>query len=439
MYEDGVDGDSLREVLAQACKKIDLGAAVMPRALFYPDVDELALDGESSALREGVAPEDMNAFSTQKTNRYSRTLQTEFNALVIEHHLKWAPLCVSEPGPLKDGEQSLRLGRYDFHHVDAMIDWAIKHHMKVKGHVLCWHVTSPNSILENLSPAQVEEELKRHIFTTMGHFRGRIKVWDVVNEALAPDGQLAENIFLRTMGPSYIEKCFRWAHQADPDAILLYNDNKVEAMDGPNKKKADAFYQLLMGLVNGGVPVHGCGIQAHFNAAGTGRNRPPTPRMVKNQIHRLGELGLTVNISEMDVRVSQLPTDLQQLAQRQIYRDIIAAALTEPSFDGIWIWGFTDRHTWVTHFYEDDEPLIFDEEYGRKEAYYGLREALQSIIPGGIIGAGVPLETDADWGSIWMQPEPETMEYTPPSYQSDDESAGDVLETRNDIPDWQLT
>eukprot|EP00429_Kryptoperidinium_foliaceum_P050774 CAMPEP_0176126652 /NCGR_PEP_ID=MMETSP0120_2-20121206/63929_1 /TAXON_ID=160619 /ORGANISM="Kryptoperidinium foliaceum, Strain CCMP 1326" /LENGTH=236 /DNA_ID=CAMNT_0017461591 /DNA_START=26 /DNA_END=733 /DNA_ORIENTATION=- len=236
MYEDGVDGDTLREVLTQACKRIDLGAAVMPKALFYPDVDELPLDGEgSSALREGVAPEDLVPTSTMRSNRYSRTLHHEFNALVVEHHLKWAPLCVAEPGPLPDGTPCQRLGKYDFHHADAIVDWGIRHGMKIKGHVLCWHVTSPNSILETMPSEEVEEQLRRHIFTTMGHFRGRIKVWDVVNEALAPDGSLADNIYLRKIGPSYIEMCFRWAHEADPDATLLYNDNKVEAMGGPNK------------------------------------------------------------------------------------------------------------------------------------------------------------------------------------------------------------
>jgi endo-1,4-beta-xylanase len=321
------------------------------------------------------------------------------------------------------------LGRYDFHHADAIVDWALENSMKVKGHVLCWHVTSPE-FLKEMEPDQVREQLRRHIFTTMGHYHGRIQVWDVVNEALAPDGKLADNVFFQKLGPSYIEQCFRWAHQADPTAILLYNDNKVEGMNGPNAAKADGFYRLLKELKQKNVPIHGCGIQAHFNAAGVGRNRPPTPRMVKNQIHRLGELGLAVNISEMDVRVSSLQANLRQIAQRQIYRDIIAAALTEPAFDGVWLWGFTDRHTWVTHFYYDDEPLILDEDYGRKEAYYGLREALLSIAPGGTVGAGVPLDSDMhengnSWGHLWMQPEPE-----------DTEESGASGESK---PDWLLT
>jgi len=161
---------------------------------------------------------------------------------------------------------------------------------------------------------------------------------------------------------------------------------------------------------------HGVGLQAHFNAAGTGPSRVPTPRSVKQQIRRLGNLGLKVNISEMDVRVSKLAPNLRQPAQKQIYHDIVAAAITEPAFDGVWLWGFTDRHTWVTHFYYDDEPLVFDEDYGRKEAYYGLRSALTTLTVNGTVGGGVPLEDDTDedgqpWGHLWMQSEPENTKY----------------------------
>lgn len=463
MYEDGIDGDSLREVLATAIKRIDIGAAVLPEPLFNEEEEEEDSDDDdessSSGIkrggirssirntrkgyntiqpepsREGRAPEEFIA--NFNPTLYARTLRTEFNAIVVEHHLKWAPLCVSEPGPFQDGSPSPRLGRYDFHHADAMVDWAIKHNMKVKGHVLVWHVTSPQ-VLEDLSPEEVREQLRRHIFTTMGHFRGRIKVWDVVNEALAPDGSLAKNVFFRKLGPGYIEDCFRWAHEADPKAILLYNDNKVEGMNGPNKSKADGFYRLLASLINKGVPLHGCGIQAHFNAAGTGRNRVPTPRMVKNQIHRLGKLGLKVNISEMDVRVSQLAPALRQVAQRQIYHDIIVAALTEPAFDGVWLWGFTDKHTWVTQFYFEDEPLVFDEVYGRKEAYYGLRDALSSITAGGTVGASVVLDSDEDedgnsWGHAWMQPY--LADETSHSPYSDNPNGDDAGDQR---PDWEL-
>ncbi|KAL7553765.1 hypothetical protein ACHAWF_017094 [Thalassiosira exigua] len=255
---------------------------------------------------------------------------------------------------------------------------------------------------------------------------------------------------------SSIEQCFRWAHEADPEAFLIYNDNKVEGCgrghnaDGsesesgndngmkrrckevaPNQAKADGFYNLLRDLVRKGAPVHGAGMQAHFNAGGVGRQRPPTPSMVKRQIRRIGELGLKVNISEMDVRVSKLPPDasLRDRAQREIYRDVLAAALSEPSFHGVWLWGFTDRHTWMKNFYYDYAPLIFDEGYERKAGYLGVREALTSLCPGRQSRVQF-LEEDCDeegneWGQDWMMPEPA------------DESGGTKEDTTKEgQPDW---
>jgi endo-1,4-beta-xylanase len=403
--------------------------------------------------------EPIDPIATSPT-RYARTLASEFNSIVIEHHLKWAPLCHTLPGPIhQSAPPATRLGRYDFHHVDAMVDFALKHDMHVKGHVLIWHVTSP-PFLEEMTGDQVRECVRRHIFTTVGYFRGRITTWDVVNESLASDGTLVENVFYRKMGPNYIEECFRMAHEADPEALLIYNDNKVEGCgfgyeDGtgvasskldhsehnaaPNQAKADGFYNLLKHLVDKGVPIHGAGMQAHFNAGGARHQRPPTPAMVKRQIRRIGELGLKVNISEMDVRVSKLPDsvadNIKTVAQTQIYRDVLSAALSESAFDGIWLWGFTDRHTWVNNFYYDDAPLVFDEKYQRKPCYFGLRDALKTLCPGGRVGelsGGVAskcyLEADFDadgnaWGSDWMQPEP-------------NENEDEIDTTKEGQPDW---
>jgi endo-1,4-beta-xylanase len=413
--------NTLRRVAARACKRVDVGTAVLPQPLFTPDaVDYDGIEELRDAAQSIATP-------------YARCIEREFNAIVVEHHLKWSPLCVAEPGPLPDRTPSERLGRYDFYLADSMVDWAVQRNMKVKGHVLVWHVTSPNHLLEEMEPEALRLEIRRHIFTVMGHYRGRISSWDVVNEALAPDGSLADNVFLRKLGPSYIADCFRWAHEADPTVKLLYNDNKVEGIGNP---KADGFYNLLADLKHQNVPVHGCGMQAHFNAAGTGVNRPPTPRQVKAQIRRLGDLGLSVNISEMDVRVSQLDNaEIRSKAQTQIFHDICAAALSEPAFDGIWLWGFTDRHTWVTHFYYDDEPLILDENYERKPAYYGLRDALGTLAPGGVIGGNngrsIFLESDYDqdgkaWGYEWISREPSVTE--------DGETAPVAGDAR---PDWE--
>ncbi|KAL7463492.1 hypothetical protein ACHAXS_003855 [Conticribra weissflogii] len=501
---------TLKETAAKCCKKVYIGAAVLPKPLFIYDHDD-AIETQpdedppqkiNCATVHPVEAGDPHHSTPAEPTRYARTLLSEFNSLVVEHHLKWTPLVHSLPGPFHpEGATSdaaadpfpppARLGKYDFHHVDALVDWALLQTppMHVKGHVLVWHVTSP-PFLEDLPPERVRSHLKRHVFTTVGHFRGRIRMWDVVNEALASDGTLVENVFYRKLGPGYVEECFRWAHEADPEAFLIYNDNKVEGCgtndddddgdddekEAPNQAKSDGFYALLKSLVDKGVPIHGAGMQAHFNAGGVGkRQRCPTPAMVKRQIRRIGDLGLMVNISEMDVRVSTLPKgsvdvsyggendsnnnnnnnnnnsnnnnindnndnigNVRTVAQTQIYRDILSAALSEPAFHGIWLWGFTDRHTWVKNFYYDDSPLIFDEQYNKKPSYYGVKKALETLCPGGTMGeltggkkASCYLEKNVDdegmkWGHLWMLPEPE-----------EERAAIETTDTTKDgNPDW---
>ena len=387
---------TLKQVAAEACKRVTIGTAIMPL--------------------EDKEPE------------YAATIASEFNAIVVEHHLKWAPLCVSEPGPLPDETPSPRLGRYDFDAADKMVDWAIEHGLKVKGHVLVWHVTSPTALLQPMESEELRQAIKRHIFTVMGHFRGRIQDWDVVNEALAPDGTIAENLFQQVLGNEYIGEAFRWAHEADPSARLFYNDNKVEGIGNP---KADAFYNLVADLQAEGVPIHGVGLQGHFKGGGVGTKAVPTPRQVKQQIHRLGALGLVVHLSEVDVRVGTLDTPaLRDAAQTQIYHDILAAALSEPATEAIYFWGFTDKHSWIHQFYTEaeEEPLLWDSHYHRKPAYFAVRQALQSLTPQGRVGGeGVLLDADVDvegrvWGHRWR---PTGKEEDGPNASSGD-----------DRPDW---
>ena len=426
---------------------------------------------------------------------YAATIEREFTHVVVEHHMKWEPL--TSPiasgsmwgGPYRcEGKQFTALsGCYDFGPADKIVDWALERGLKVKGHTLCWHVTSP-AWLDALDGKQCAEALRRHIFTTCGHFRGRVESWDVVNEALAPDGSLADNVFLRKMGPGYIAQAFRWAKQADPEALLFYNDNKVEGADpsgggsdaaGPGApkrakrapanhnpevqqgrtaispsadfyRKSDAMFELLRSLLVDGVPIDGVGLQAHFNAAGVGLGRCPTPKAVATQIARLKGLGshrclpFLVNISEMDVRVSKLPSScsdrLRTAAQCQIYHDILAAALSagiaanrsstahpgasDGGFSGMTLWGFTDKHTWVTEFYHADAPLIFDSKYQKKPSYYAVRAALlaeSSKDQSDSEGAG------AAWGAAWMQPEADPVLAAPTAA-----AAG-----ASALPDWQ--
>ena len=248
---------TLRETATRCRREIYIGAAVLPRPLFVPDFDDDdggrgCDDGRSDDAaavpaavvrprigcatvstvdpgEEGTPPSTTTTTTTTTTTRYSRVLSSEFNSVVIEHHLKWSPLVHSLPGPVSQrSPPETRLGRYDFRHVDSMVDWAASRGMHVKGHVLVWHVTSP-PFLEDMSPGEVRSAVRRHIFATVGYFRDRIKMWDVVNEALASDGTLVENVFHRKMGPGYVAECFRWAHEADPGAFV----RKCVEVSGP--------------------------------------------------------------------------------------------------------------------------------------------------------------------------------------------------------------
>ena len=137
-------------------------------------------------------------------------------------------------------------------------------------------------------------------------------------------------------------------------------------------------------------------MKGHFNCAGVELGRPPTPASIQRNMKRYEELGLTVNMSEIDIRISQLPEEVDgDVAQSQLYRDTVQACYSEKAFTGMTFWGFTDKHTWVHQFYGNDRPLLWNEEYKKKPAYFAVVEGLQN--------AGKPVE--ADWNS-WMQPEP---------------------------------
>eukprot|EP00903_Cladosiphon_okamuranus_P011673 g10979.t1 len=335
-----LDPGSFRHAAATRKQKVHVGAAIMPDYL-NPHYDP-----------------------------YSEVLNREFNSVVVEHHMKWKPLLIG-------GDE----GVYDFRPCDKIVDWALHRGMEVKGHTLCWHVTTPE-FAEDMSASRLREALYRHIRTTMAHFYGRVDSWDVVNEALAADfsGNMEDNVFLRKLGPGYVDDCFRVAHQIDPNAKLIYNDNKTEGagLPGGRSRKADAMYDMLKGMKERGVPVHGAGLQGHFTAAGTGLRRVPTPHSVQRQVRRLGELGLRVNISEMDVRVAGLPESVDPLqAQASIYGDVLGACLSEESFDGFTLWGFTDLHSWVHNFYQPDSPLPWDKEFKpKKPVVQAIRDAL---------------------------------------------------------------
>lgn len=259
--------------------------------------------------------------------------------------------------------------RYDFRDADEMVAFAEDHDMLVYGHALVWHEQLPEWLTEaEWTGDELTEILREHIATVVGRYRGRVVAWDVVNEGISGDGSLRDTVWLRAMGSEYIDTAFRLAHEADPDALLFYSDYACEGLG----RKSDAIYDLVRGLVERGVPIDGVGLQMHVPVDGA-----PSIEDVRKNIERLGELGLLVRITEMDVRIRGEPTETELARQASIYGDMMRACLSAENCTAFTLWGFTDRHSWIpAQFPGWGSGLILDELYRPKPAYDALREAL---------------------------------------------------------------
>jgi endo-1,4-beta-xylanase len=318
------------------------------------------LEGEalrSLARDRGIQIGTAVAAGTLRTDkRYAETLAQEFNSITPENAMKM--------GPLRPSRE-----RYDFAAADAIVDFAQDHNMQVRGHALVWHQQLPSWLTEGTwARDELIEILREHIMTVVGRYRGRVAAWDVVNEAVANDCRLGDTFWMQGIGPEYIDMAFRWAHEADPDALLFYNDYGCEGLE----PKSDAVYELAGDLLERQVPIHGVGLQMHIRVG-----QPHRPENVLANMERLGELGLEVHITEIDVSIYGDPSESMLDQQAKIYRDMMDACLSAPSCGAFVLWGFTDRHSWIpSHFPGWGSALILDESYQPKLAYAALGDVL---------------------------------------------------------------
>jgi len=257
-------------------------------------------------------------------------------------------------------------GAEDFSGGDAIAAYAAAHGMQLKGHALVWHQAVP-SWVGGLDADTLRVELERHIRSVASHYAGRVLAWDVVNEAIDDNGfGLRNSVFRQKLGDGYIAEAFRVAHEADPHALLFYNDYGGEGLGG----KSDAIYALVRDLRAQGVPIDGVGLQMHIRAAA-----PPADGDVAANMRRLAALGLKVNISEMDVRVGDTGTPASLAAQKAVYHALVGVCVAEPACHAVTFWGFTDAHSWIYSQYGPDAPLLFDAQYAAKPAFYGVLDA----------------------------------------------------------------
>jgi len=299
--------------------------------------------------------------------RYAATLGREFNMAEPENGMKWAAL-----RPNRD--------TFDYTEGDQVVAFAEVHRMKVRGHTLVWGWSNPEWLASlQTSPAELSQLLQEHISHVAGHFRGKVFAWDVVNEAFDERGNVKGSIWydqpgigLSGKGTLYIEQCFRWAHQADPQALLFYNDGGGETLN----PKSDAVYEMVRDFRKRGVPLDGVGLQMHIF------DLKPDVEGIRKNIARFAALGVQVHITELDVALPvspdgiPIPTDLMK--QAAIYRQIASACLETRGCTAIQMWGFTDKWSWIgsASKHTKGAGMLFDRNYAPKPAYYAFAEAL---------------------------------------------------------------
>ena len=216
----------------------------------------------------------------------------------------------------------------------------------------------------------------------MGRYRGKIWQWDVANEFFLdanPSGINPNDFWVANLGPGIIPQAFKWAREADPHALLIYNDYNIAGEDGTNAK-SDAVYAWLQQMLDQGVPIDGVGDQGHldtqFGFSG--------PQMTQD-FQRYATLGLKVAITEADVRTfvnnatDQVPTDnLAVFAQPYEFGQMLKAALAVPECISFTVWGFGDADSWVPGFFTGEGyATLYDVNLNPKNAFFELQQDLQ--------------------------------------------------------------
>lgn len=267
--------------------------------------------------------------------------------------------------------------RYDFSLADATIKWAYLNGLKVKGEHLIWHLSDPEWLTSgNYTTDEVDTIMKNYIQTTINYystnFPGTITHWCVVNEAIDDATNSFRNTFwYQTFGENYIVKAFNYARQADPSVKLYYNDYNADGLS----VKSDSMYSIVKRFKQQGVPIDGVGLQMHVSL----ENFPGKAAVLAN-MNRLGELGLDVYVTEIDVAINE---DLSGVSvpkypqQAQVYREVLEACIESPYCKDYTIWGITDRYSWYEQFFnKTDWPLITDYDYQPKEAWNAILNTL---------------------------------------------------------------
>ncbi|MEW9548125.1 endo-1,4-beta-xylanase [Nonomuraea sp. NPDC050783] len=293
---------------------------------------------------------------------HGELLARHFNGITPGNEMKWD---ATEP----------REGEFAFADADALVGFGVEHGMTIRGHTLAWHSQTPAWVFENADKATLLARLENHVRTLVTRYKGKIAVWDVVNEVVdenQPDG-LRRSPWYEITGLDFIRTAFRVAHEADPDAKLFINDYNTEY-----PRKREALYALVKKLKAEGVPIDGVGHQLHLNI-----EQPPASN-VEDTIERFATLGVRQQVTELDVSVytdfvSSYDTIASELLAEQghRYKELFDVFRRQAArLDSVTVWGESDDVSWLNTWpiTRLDAPLLFDRDLQAKPAYWAVAD-----------------------------------------------------------------
>ncbi|SDF10289.1 endo-1,4-beta-xylanase [Terriglobus roseus] len=305
---------------------------------------------------------------------YRALVEQQCSIIVAENAMKW---------------QALRpaIDQFSFADADALVEFASRRHIRLRGHNLCWHEALPEWFSRQVTAVNARQLLREHIRTVAGRYAGRMHSWDVVNEAIEvkdgrPDG-LRNTPWLQLIGTDYIEMAFRVARDADPSALLTYNEYGIEQETQEAAMKRAAVLLMLRRLKQRNVPLDAVGIQSHLQAQPAYGYGAGLRRFVQD----CREIGLEVFVTELDVNDRTLPSDVsaRDIGVASRYRSYLDLLLPERNVTAVLTWGVSDDGTWLNNgkdrAREDglpQRPLLFDDHLRAKPAFVAVRDAFDA-------------------------------------------------------------
>ena len=350
-----------------------------PEDFFDFCIGEIKITSESAAV--AAAPEELSPLYEKfsfplgvavrpdqfgEASQYKPLLK-HFNAYVCENVMKQD---ATEPSK----------GVFTLSPAEVVVSAAEKEGKLMRGHTLVWHSQVPDWYFtgSGANGVATKEELyanmKSHIDTVVGNFKGRVDSWDVVNECIEENGTLRNSKYLQIAGSDeYIANAFRWARAADPDAKLFINDYNIEYSGA----KQNGMYNLVKKLLAEGVPIDGVGLQCHIGMT------YPAINEIQKAIQRFASLGVLVQVTELDMSVYSNDGEKEKSADdevliEQAYRykqlfDIFEEEYKAGHLDMVMMWGLADKDTWLNDFPvagRANYPLFFDHRLKAKPCYW---------------------------------------------------------------------